>query len=135
LVWLTFRHSIGELDGRRAQVPLPDAHRAVLPTKGRTAVSFDDDFRRLGGKEVHIVTADVPGAREFDRGHPNSGSTAFASERVPWLKPESLLIYAKFLSSPWLCWLRTGSMRSLPDSALPEGLWPSSWGACAASRA
>ena len=31
-----------------------------LPTKGGTAVSFDDDFRRLGGKDVHIVTADVP---------------------------------------------------------------------------
>ena len=33
-----------------------------LPTKGGTAVSFDDDFRRLGGKQVHIITADVPGA-------------------------------------------------------------------------
>ena len=31
-----------------------------LPTKGGTAVSFDDDFRRLGGKEVHIITDDVP---------------------------------------------------------------------------
>ena len=39
-----------------------------LPTKGGTAVSFDDDFRRLGGKEVHIVTADVPGAAEFEFG-------------------------------------------------------------------
>jgi len=43
-----------------------------LPTKGGTAVSFDDDFRRLGGKDVHIVTADVPDAAEFDRSHPNS---------------------------------------------------------------
>ena len=43
-----------------------------LPTKGGTAVSFDDDFRRLGGKEVHIVTADVPEAAEFDRVHPNT---------------------------------------------------------------
>ena len=32
-----------------------------LPTKGGTAVSFDDDFRRLGGKSVHVVTAAVPG--------------------------------------------------------------------------
>ena len=31
-----------------------------LPTKGGTAVSFDDDFRRLGDKEIHVVTADVP---------------------------------------------------------------------------
>ena len=43
-----------------------------LPTKGGTAVSFDDDFRRLGGKEIHVVTADVPGAAEFDRTHPNT---------------------------------------------------------------
>ena len=43
-----------------------------LPTKGGTAVSFDDDFRRLGGKDVHIITADVPGAAKFDRDHPNT---------------------------------------------------------------
>ena len=65
-----------------------------LPTKGGTAVSFDDDFRRLGGKEIHVVTADVPGASEFDRTHPNT-IHRLALKRVPWLKPESSLMYSK----------------------------------------
>jgi phosphatidylinositol alpha-1,6-mannosyltransferase len=59
-------------------------------------VSFDDDFRRLGGKEIHVVTADVPGASEFDRMQPNTIHRV-ALRRVPWLKPESLLIYLKLL--------------------------------------
>ncbi len=58
-----------------------------LPTKGGTAVSFDDDFRRLGGKEIHVVTADVPGASNFDRTHPNT-IHRIVLKRVPWLKPD-----------------------------------------------
>ena len=61
-----------------------------LPTKGGTAVSFDDDFRRLGGKDVHIITADVPGAADFDRDHPNS-IRRLVLKRRPWIKPESFL--------------------------------------------
>ena len=73
-----------------------------LPTKGGTAVSFDDDFRRLGGKEVHVITAGVPGAVEFDRDHPNS-IHRLVLKRREWLKPESLLIYTKFfVKSFWL---------------------------------
>jgi phosphatidylinositol alpha-1,6-mannosyltransferase len=68
-----------------------------LPTKGGTAVSFDDDFRRLGGKEIHVVTAVVPGAAEFDRTHPNT-IHRIALKRVPWLKPESILIYSKLFA-------------------------------------
>ena len=91
-----------------------------LPTKGGTAVSFDDDFRRLGGKEVHIVTADVPGAAEFDRTHPNSVHR-LALKRSPWLKPESLLVYAKlFLASLWLA-LRHRTVAVFAGRALPEG--------------
>jgi phosphatidylinositol alpha-1,6-mannosyltransferase len=92
-----------------------------LPTKGGTAVSFDDDFRRLGGKEVHIVTADVPGAEEFDCNHPNS-IHRLVLRRHEWLKPESLFIYTKlFLQSLWL----TVSRRIttiFAGRALPEGL-------------
>jgi len=92
-----------------------------LPTKGGTAVSFDDDFRRLGGKEVHIVTADVPGAAEFDRGHPNS-IHRLVLERYEWLKPESLLMYIKFfLSSLWLAVTRRITTL-YAGRALPEGL-------------
>ena len=43
------------LSGRT--LPLLMITELFLPTKGGTAVSFDDDFRRLGGKSVHIVTA------------------------------------------------------------------------------
>ncbi len=52
--------------------PLLMITELFLPTKGGSAVSFDDDFRRLGNKEVHIVTAKVPGSTEFDKTHPNS---------------------------------------------------------------
>ncbi|HWQ93948.1 MAG TPA: glycosyltransferase family 4 protein, partial [Gammaproteobacteria bacterium] len=91
-----------------------------LPTKGGTAVSFDDDFRRLGGKEVHIVTADVPGAAQFDRTHPNSVHR-LVLKRSPWLKPESLFIYAKlFLTSLWLA-LRHRVGAVFAGRALPEG--------------
>jgi phosphatidylinositol alpha-1,6-mannosyltransferase len=92
-----------------------------LPTKGGTAVSFDDDFRRLGGKEVHIVTADVPGAREFDRDHPNTVHR-LKLYRVPWLRPESLLMYAKFLFKS-LALAATNRFDAIfAGRGLPEGL-------------
>jgi phosphatidylinositol alpha-1,6-mannosyltransferase len=93
-----------------------------LPTKGGTAVSFDDDFSRMGGREVHIVTADVPGAVEFDRQHANS-IHRLDLQRNPWLRPESLFIYLKL-------WLKsvTLSVKHRPlaavfaGRALPEGI-------------
>jgi phosphatidylinositol alpha-1,6-mannosyltransferase len=92
-----------------------------LPTKGGTAVSFDDDFRRLGGKQVHIITADVPGAAEFDRNHPNS-IHRLVFKRHEWLKPESLFIYSKlFLRSLWLTVTRRITT-IFAGRALPEGL-------------
>jgi phosphatidylinositol alpha-1,6-mannosyltransferase len=92
-----------------------------LPTKGGTAVSFDDDFRRLGGKEVHIVTADVPGAAEFDLTHPNT-VYRLSLKRSPWLKPESLVIYSKlFFTSLGLAIAhRFGAV--FAGRALPEGI-------------
>ena len=92
-----------------------------LPTKGGTAVSFDDDFRRLGGKGVHVITADVPGATEFDRDHPNS-IHRLVLKRHEWLKPESLFIYGKFfLQSLWL--MVTRRITTIyAGRALPEGL-------------
>jgi phosphatidylinositol alpha-1,6-mannosyltransferase len=101
--------------------PLLMVTELFLPTKGGTAVSFDDDFRRLGGKEVHIVTADVPGAREFDRTHPNT-IHRLDLNRVPWLKPESLLMYAKlFLTSAALA-ARHRFQAIFAGRVLPEGL-------------
>ena len=92
-----------------------------LPTKGGTAVWFDEVYRRLGGKEIHIITADVPGAREHDADHPNSVHR-LNLRRVPWLRPESLGMYLKFFGKAlWLA--LTNRFDAIhAGRALPEGL-------------
>ena len=92
-----------------------------LPTKGGTAVSFDDDFRRLGGKDVHIVTADVPGAAELDETHPNRVHR-LKLERNPWLKPESLAIYWRLFARSLGLAIRNDVDAVLAGRALPEGI-------------
>jgi phosphatidylinositol alpha-1,6-mannosyltransferase len=92
-----------------------------LPTKGGTAVSFDDDFRRLGGKDVHIITTVVPGAAEFDRDHPNS-IHRLVLERREWIKPESLFIYTKLLLSALWLTVTKRITAIYAGRALPEGL-------------
>src|SRR5574337_1365278 len=84
--------------GDERGLPLLMITELFLPTKGGTAVSFDDDFRRLGGKSVHIVTTSVPGALEFDREHPNTVHR-LQLQRHWWLRPESLLMYLRLLST------------------------------------
>jgi phosphatidylinositol alpha-1,6-mannosyltransferase len=92
-----------------------------LPTKGGTAVWFDEVYRRLGGKEIHVVTADVAGAAEHDLHHPNSVYRV-RLQRHWWLKPESLGMYAKLL------WRATNvALTNKVDAVhtgrvLPEGL-------------
>ena len=66
-----------------------------LPTKGGTAVWAAEVYKRLGGKDIHIVTADVPGADEVDAVHPNTIHRLHL-RRVPWLRPESLAMYLRF---------------------------------------
>lgn len=92
-----------------------------LPTKGGTAVWAAEVYKRLGGKEIHIVTADVPGAAEVDAVHPNS-IHRLNLKRVPWLRPESLAMYLKFfLASLWLSLThRFDAVHAF--RALPEGL-------------
>ena len=92
-----------------------------LPTKGGTAILFDDDFRRLGGKDVHIVTADVPGAAEFDRTHPNS-IHRLKLQRVSWARPESLFMYTKLLLTSLRIAMTTRLDAVFAGRALPEGL-------------
>lgn len=101
--------------------PLLMITELFLPTKGGTAVSFDDDFRRLGGKSVHIVTAAVPGDTEFDRAHPNT-IHRLVLKRSPWLRPESLVMYTRLL---WKSLRLAASHRFvavLAGRALPEGI-------------
>lgn len=102
-------------------LPLLMITELFLPTKGGTAVSFDDDFRRLGGKSVHIVTAAVPGDAEFDRDHPNSVHR-LVLQRREWLRPESLLIYTRLLGRSLRLALTHRFAAVLAGRALPEGI-------------
>jgi phosphatidyl-myo-inositol dimannoside synthase len=92
-----------------------------LPTKGGTAVWAAEVYKRLGGKEIHIVTADVPGSAEVDATHPNT-IHRLNLKRVPWLKPESLAMYLRFFFfSLWLAIThRFDAIHAF--RALPEGL-------------
>ncbi|GAO34871.1 glycosyl transferase [Sulfuricella sp. T08] len=92
-----------------------------LPTKGGTAVWAAEVYKRLGGKDIHIVTADVPGAAEVDAVHPNT-IHRLDLKRVPWLRPESLIMYARFFfKSLWLALThRFDAIHAF--RSLPEGL-------------
>jgi phosphatidylinositol alpha-1,6-mannosyltransferase len=109
------------LHGHGQALPLLMITELFLPTKGGTAVSFDDDFRRLGDKSVHIVTAAVPGDADFDRDHPNT-IHRLKLERSPWLRPESLLMYARLLWRSLRLAFGNRFVAVFAGRALPEGL-------------
>ena len=92
-----------------------------LPTKGGTAVWFDEVYRRLGGKDIHIVTAGVPGAGDHDLTHPNAVHR-LNLRRHWWLRPESLAMYAKFLIASLGLVLRHRFDAVHAGRVLPEGL-------------
>ncbi len=92
-----------------------------LPTKGGTAVWAAEVYKRLGGKEIHIVTADVPGAAAVDAAHPNT-IHRLNLKRVPWLRPESLAMYARFFIKSLALALTHRFDAIHAFRALPEGL-------------
>ncbi len=92
-----------------------------LPTRGGTAVWAAEVYRRLGGKEIHIVTADVPGAAEMDAAHPNTVHR-LALRRIAWLRPESLAMYARFFAVSLKLALLHRFDAIHAFRALPEGL-------------
>lgn len=92
-----------------------------LPTKGGTAVWAAEVYKRLGGKEIHIVTADVPGAEVVDAIHPNT-IHRLSLKRVPWLRPESLAMYARFFIKSLSLSLTHRFDAIHAFRALPEGL-------------
>lgn len=92
-----------------------------LPTKGGTAVWSAEVYSRLGGKEIHIITADVPGAEDVDTVHPNS-IHRLNLKRVPWLRPESLAMYTKFLLRAFRLAVTRRFDAIHAMRALPEGL-------------
>ncbi|SIQ74329.1 phosphatidylinositol alpha-1,6-mannosyltransferase [Aromatoleum tolulyticum] len=92
-----------------------------LPTKGGTAVWFDEVYRRLGGKEIAIVTAAVPGDAAHDADHPNAVHRV-GLRRVRWLRPESLGMYLKLFAKSLALALRQRFDAVHAGRALPEGL-------------
>jgi len=92
-----------------------------LPTKGGTAIWFDEVYRRLGDREVHILAADVPGAAEIDSVHRNTIHRV-SFKRYGWLKPESLLIYARLLFVGLWLTLRYRIRVIHAGRVLPEGI-------------
>lgn len=93
----------------------------LLPTKGGTAVWFSEVYGRLGGKETHIITADVPNAQGHDQGHPNT-IHRLNLRRYAWLKPESLLAYARMIGVALFLALRHRFVAVHAGRILPEGL-------------
>jgi phosphatidylinositol alpha-1,6-mannosyltransferase len=92
-----------------------------LPTKGGTAVWAAEVYKRLGGNEIHIVTADVPGAAAVDAVHPNT-IHRINLKRVPWLRPESLAMYVRFFVKSLALALTYRFDAIHAFRALPEGL-------------
>lgn len=92
-----------------------------LPTKGGTAVWAAEVYKRLGGKEIHIVTAEVPGATTVDAAHPNT-IHRLNLRRVAWLRPESLAMYARFFFKALTLALTHRFDAIHAFRALPEGL-------------
>ena len=92
-----------------------------LPTKGGTAVWFDEVYRRIGDRTTHVVTAAVPDWEAHDRNHPNTVHR-LNLKRNAWLRPESLAMYIKFFfCALWLAGSRRFSAIHA-GRALPEGL-------------
>lgn len=92
-----------------------------LPTRGGTAVWAAEVYPRLGGKEIHIVTAEVPGAAAVDARHPNT-IHRLNLKRVAWLRPESLTMYARFFFKSLALALTHRFDAIHAFRALPEGL-------------
>jgi phosphatidylinositol alpha-1,6-mannosyltransferase len=112
-----------QLLGRRAasDVPLLMITELYLPTKGGTAVMFEDDCRRLGGRDVHVVTAAVPGDADFDIGHVNT-IHRLNLRRYIWLRPESLALYVRLFATSLKLAIANRFAAVLAGRALPEGL-------------
>jgi phosphatidylinositol alpha-1,6-mannosyltransferase len=92
-----------------------------LPTKGGTAVWAAEVYRRLGRRDIHLVTADVPGAAAVDAAQPNTVHR-LPLTRVAWLRPESLAMYARFFART-LALATTRRIDAIHAlRALPEGL-------------
>ncbi|HQS98951.1 MAG: glycosyl transferase [Hydrogenophilales bacterium 16-64-46] len=92
-----------------------------LPTRGGTAVWAAEVYQRLGGRAIHIVTADVPGSDAVDARHPNT-IHRLNLKRIAWLRPESLAMYVRFFFRSLSLALTHRFEAIHAFRALPEGL-------------
>lgn len=92
-----------------------------MPTKGGTAVWFDEVYRRLGGKGIHILTARVPGGDDYDRTHANTVHRLDLA-RHAWLRPSSLPAYFRLLFHGLRVGFRYEFEAVHAGRVLPEGL-------------
>lgn len=92
-----------------------------LPTKGGSAIWFYEVYRRLGGKNIHIITADVSGAKGFDITQVNSIHRVNL-KRLNWLRPESLVMYLKLLLQAIKVCIKYNIDTIHAGRVLPEGL-------------
>lgn len=92
-----------------------------LPTKGGSAVWFDEVYSRIGDKDTHIITADVNGAKEYDKTHKNTIHRV-SLKRYWWLRPESLAMYLRLLLKSLKIALTNKIDAVHTGRVLPEGL-------------
>ncbi len=93
-----------------------------LPEVGGTITWFHNMAMRFAPGTVSIVTRDYPGSKGVDTGHPGVNVYRLGLRRYPFLRPESLLIYAKLLAvSSWVVRRRRISVVHA-GKVLPEGL-------------
>lgn len=92
-----------------------------LPTKGGTAVWFDEVYRRFGGKEVHILTAETEGSQSHDQNHPNT-IHRLRLKRYRFLFPESLWMYVKLFITAFSIAYKYKPSQIHAGRVLPEGM-------------
>ena len=113
----------------KAKLPTPPDNRPgylvitekFLPRKGGSNTWYHEVYSRLGDRGTHIVTAHQPDCETFDANHRNSVHR-LSLKRIPWLRPESLLMYWRLLSTA----ITVGRSQQFDavhcGRALPEGL-------------
>ena len=91
-----------------------------LPTKGGTAVWFDEVYRRLGDRSTHILTARVPECEAHDRDHANTVHR-LNLYHSRWLRPASLPLYSTLFFTGLMLGLRHRFDAIHAGRVLPEG--------------
>lgn len=92
-----------------------------LPELGGSFTWFHNVYTRLPAGSVHFLTNSYPNAAEIDATFPQIRMHRVALKHYRFLKPQSLVLYAKlFALGAWICW-RHGIQVIHAGKNLPEG--------------